>query len=281
MKKEFFKWVLFTFIFTFLQFIYVYIFFIEPNWIKVYHIKIVNPRLSRALSGIKIIQISDLHIENLGYREISLIEKVNKLKPDIILITGDMVGSREGITTLWNTLGLFEPQFHTYAIFGDSDGVIADLRNIKQWDKANTYLLDGKAIRINLKEKEDTAFWLVGAGDENLNKTICDIPKDEPVIFLSHRPDIIKEAAIAKIDLVLAGHTHGGQVGIPLLYRFFSYAKRSNYICGLYKVKDSLFYVNRGIGSEKSIRFFCRPEITVFEFISKGKMRYRILPQDR
>jgi predicted MPP superfamily phosphohydrolase len=281
-KKNFLKWLLFILITAVLQFLYIDAFYLEPNWIKIEKVKIVNPKLAKSLSDIKIIQISDLHIKELGFREISLIEKINRLKPDIILITGDLIYERQYINNLWKFLKLLEPKFHTYAIFGESDGAIADLKDSPHWDKANTYLLDGKFIRLNLKGKDNSFFWLIALSDDELEKNISNISPDEPIILLSHRPNIIKKIALlSKIDLVLAGHTHGGQVGIPFLYRFFPYAKRSEYISGLYKVKNTLLYVNRGITSEKGIRFLCRPEITLFEFDSKGKMNYRILKQDR
>jgi len=281
MKKEPAGWLIFISALTFLQALYVYAFFIEPNWIAQDRVPIVSGRLSRALSGVRIVQISDLHTNELGYREISLIEQVNRLKPDIVLVTGDMIASREGVTTLWNTLSLLEPKFHTYAVFGDREGEIMDLKDAPQWDRANTYLLTGRAIRMNVKGKPDTAFWLIGADYNSFPRALASGSADEPKILLSHWPDNVKEAAIAGIDLVLSGHTHGGQVGLPFLHRFFPYAKHSEYLRGLYKVRNTLLYVNRGVGSEKSIRLFCRPEITVFDFRPDGDMRYTVLPQDQ
>jgi len=280
MKKDHFKWLTFVSALLFLQIIYVYAFFIEPNWIQVRQIKITDESLANALSGLRIVQISDLHVENMGYREVSLIEKINNLKPDIILITGDMVGSNEGSGALWDVFALLEPKFHSYAVLGDCDGPLVESVYLKQWDRANVYLLTDKAVRVNLKQKADTFFWLVGLSSDNLKETTRDIPGDEPVILANHRPDIVKSAAMQKINLVLAGHTHGGQVGIPLLWKLFPYAKRSEYIAGLYKVKDTLLYVNRGISAEKGLRLFCRPEITLFEFVPGGNMRYRTLAQD-
>ncbi len=275
------KWLIFISAITFFQIFYIYIFFIEPNWIEVRQVEIVSTNLSKALSGIKVVQISDLEIIGLGYREVSLIEKINRLRPDLIFITGDLVGSREGINALWDLLSVLEPRFHTYVVLGDSDGVISNFSLVTQWDRANTYLLNDRAIRINLKAKEDSYLWIVGVQNIRLRDIIKDVPREEPIILLNHWPDIVKQAAIEKIDLVLAGHTHGGQVGIPLLWRFFPYAHRSNYISGLYRLRDTLLYVNRGITSEKGIRFLCRPEIAVFEFMPAGKMKYRILKQDR
>ncbi len=283
--KEYIKWVVFLLFFTMPQLVYVYSFFIEPNWIQVKYVKIASPKISRALSGIRTIQISDLHVSDMGFREVSLIERINELKPDIVFITGDMVASREGVSALWNVLSLLEPKFRTYAIYGESDGAIGDMNEARQWDETRTSVLEGKSIRLNVKGKEDSAFWLAGAPSEQvLTKAAQDASsRGEPCIVLSHRPDIVKLAALRKIDLVLAGHTHGGQVGIALLQQLFPYARRSAYIAGLYKVQDTLLYVNSGIASEKGIRFLRRPEVTVFDFVAggtNGQTHFTILPQD-
>ena len=282
MKREFLKWLIFVGVVTCLQFFYVYVFFIEPNWIKTEHVTIVNAKLSKALSGLRVIQLSDLHIESLGKREIYLIEKINKLKPDVILITGDMLGDQASINALFNTLSLLEPKFHTYAVSGESDGALSEIKDSQQWNRASASIIDGKAIHLNPGNVAGTGFWLIGApSDQELTPLISTLSKDEPTILMSHHPDIVKQAAIKGIDLVLAGHTHGGQVGIPLLRRLFPYTQRSNYISGLYRVRNTLLYVNRGLASKKEIRFLCRPEITVFEFVATGKAKTpKVLEQD-
>jgi len=251
MQKEALKWTIFVSMLIFLQLGYIYIFFVEPNWIMVTHVKIADPQLAQALSGKRFVQISDLHIQDFGYREVSLIEKINSLKADIIVVTGDMVEGREGITALWNFLSLLKAKSHIYAIYGDSDGAIADLKESLEWAKAGVSILEERPMRLNLKDKPDSAFWLAGACGGDLSQITASIPIGEPVILLAHRPDIIKKAALAKIKMVMVGHTHGGQVGFPLLVEFFSYAHRSNYISGLYRIKNTFLYVNRGIGSKK------------------------------
>ena len=99
---------------------------------------------------------------------------------------------------------------------------------------------------------------------------------------MSHKPDMVKWAALAGVDLVLAGHTQGGQVGIALIRKLFPYSQKSVYISGLFKIRNTLLYVNRGITSDKSIRFLCRPEITVLDFVAKGQeTKPQVLKQDR
>jgi predicted MPP superfamily phosphohydrolase len=207
----------------------------------------------------------------MGYREIKLIQLVNKVKPDIILITADLVGKREGLRPLLDILSLLEPRLFTYVIFGDSDGAIEDLKASSVWSKAGVCVIENKAIALDFLNKKDSAFWLIGTTSaEELERLLQGIPRDKPVILLSHSPDIVKEAALRGVDLVLSGHTHGGQVGVDFIRRLFPYSVRSVYIAGLYQVGAALLYVNRGIGSEKELRFLCWPEVTVFSFFPEA-----------
>jgi predicted MPP superfamily phosphohydrolase len=102
-----------------------------------------------------------------------------------------------------------------------------------------------------------------------LERAFDGVLPEEPVIMLTHNPDLIDVPALAahKPDLVLAGHTHGGQFGIDFIRKYSDYAERSKYMAGLFRVSDMRLYVNRGLGMKtRRIRFFCRPEVTVFRF---------------
>ncbi|MFC1577309.1 metallophosphoesterase [Candidatus Omnitrophota bacterium] len=278
------SWVIFVAVMLILQIAYVDAFFIEPNWIKVDRVRIADPGLAKALGGLKVIHISDLHIEKLGFVEMSLIRIVERLKPDIIFITGDVAETRQGAQPVADVLSLLEPKFRAYMVIGESpgDSLIAELISSKMWDKADVSILNHEAIRLNLKDRDDAYFWLVNpSSPKTLHELVKDIPKEEPVIVINHFPEIVKQAAVEGLDLVLAGNTHGGQCGIPILRKIFPYSTRSAYISGLFKIKDTLLYVNRGITSQKGIRFFCRPEVTVLEFVPKGGMRRpKVLKQD-
>ena len=97
-----------------------------------------------------------------------------------------------------------------------------------------------------------------------LDEILQGFPADIPKVMLAQSPTASKPAALAGVDLVLAGDTHGGQIGIPQLYRFSGYARDHAYRRGLFKVRSTYLYVNRGMGwSLRPVRFLCRPEITV------------------
>jgi predicted MPP superfamily phosphohydrolase len=102
--------------------------------------------------------------------------------------------------------------------------------------------------------------------DMKFKKAIENIPANSPMILLAHYPDIFGRAIISGVNLVLAGHTHGGQVGVPFLVHASNSANKSTFLNGLFDGGKTKMYVNRGIGTTKvPIRFLCRPEITVLE----------------
>ncbi|WML47826.1 hypothetical protein RCG23_21240 [Neobacillus sp. PS3-34] len=105
------------------------------------------------------------------------------------------------------------------------------------------------------------------SGNFNIKKSISGIPEDQFTIMLAHEPDFADDVAIYPVDLQLSGHSHGGQVRVPLYGPLFTPDGAVNYIEGLKKISGSnlLLYTNRGIGTTYlPIRFNCRPEITVF-----------------
>jgi len=115
--------------------------------------------------------------------------------------------------------------------------------------------------------------YLVGVDDpdtsyDNLSYAIKNIEeKDIPKILLAHSPEIIEDIAGQNIDLILAGHTHGGQIKIPFVRPFWVPTKyHGKYANGLFKINNSYLYVNRGVGTTfLPIRFNCPPEITLIE----------------
>jgi uncharacterized protein len=102
-------------------------------------------------------------------------------------------------------------------------------------------------------------------GKPRLNRALEGLSDEGAAILLIHEPDFADEsAATGRFDLQLSGHSHGGQVGLPLLrYPFLPKFSRK-YPSGLYRVSDMFLYTNRGLGAHPRFRFNCRPEITVF-----------------
>lgn len=254
--------------------------FIEPNWIQVTKISVKARNFGSRLKDVRIVQISDLHIEKVGYREKKLVEIVNRLKPDILFITGDFLSSASGLRPAIEILRSLRAEKGIYAILGNHDYYY-----LKEKDVVDA--LQGIGIRVlkydNLKLDlgENGSFWLIGLSDKYglearygnelyIKTAFKDVPSDEAKVMLIHDPDVsdLKIISQYKPQLILAGHTHGGQVGIPFIRKFSWYAERSKYMAGLFKVNDIPLYVNRGIGMiTRKMRLFDRPEVTIIRLL--------------
>ncbi|MFZ5800486.1 MAG: metallophosphoesterase [Candidatus Omnitrophota bacterium] len=258
--------------------LYVDMAFIEPNWIKVEHVKLHIPRLAPALKGVKIVHFSDLHTLRFGFRERQLIKKINAIQPDIVLFTGGFTGEDlknlgDAVPEAAKVFGALKPQLGIWAATDDTDDSIFhdDPKTIQLLKDAGVRFLDNDAVKF--ADSKGNYFWLIGTedvfyGKSGLNKAMLRIPAKAPKIMITHSPNIIDEATEYGFDLVLVGKTHGGHTGIKALRDASEFIRKFKYIAGLYKVKDTYLYVNRGIGGKTSpYRLLCRPELTVYEIV--------------
>lgn len=249
----------------------IYIFVIEPNWIQVTRVEIHDSQLAISLKGVKVVHITDLHLTHgIGFREKQLIKKVNDLKPDIIFITGDFFDNTDQIEPTKELVRSLHARIGIWGVLGNTDHISMHASEVVQ-------ALEPSGIRILVNQAQTVYtgvgkyFWLIGVDDpvyhhDKLLEALYGVPKNEPRLLLAHSPDIFDEASLEQINLVLAGHTHGGQVGIPFLVELSKYANRTVYMKGLFEKRKTKLYVNRGIGTKTlPIRFLCRPEITVIK----------------
>lgn len=247
-----------------------YAFFIEPNWIQTERIEIQSPRLAPSLQGLTVVHVTDLHLNHgIGDREKDLVKKVNELQADILLFSGDYFDDLTQLAPTIQLISQMNAKIGKWGVPGNTDHITMDGKVLKRELQPA-----GITILVNEAEKVSTpngSFWIVGVDDpvydhSELSEALKSVPAKEPKILLAHSPDIFDEAVQAHVDLVLVGHTHGGQVGIPLLIQFSEYANRTPYMKGLFEKDGTQMYVNRGIGMKTlPIRFLCRPEIAVIE----------------
>jgi len=253
---------------------------LEPNWIVVERVVIEDSKLGGPLAGMTIAQISDLHLEgSLGFRERELVRKLNRIEPDIILVTGDLV--EEAAPELVEELvKKFRPRIWSYGILGNSDRVYLPPEGYREgWRQAGLSLVGGKCLAMAGRGGE--IFYLAGVDfpgyeapgvAEKIDEILADLPAGAPLIFLSYDPDLAPLLIEKGADLVLSGDTHGGLIGIPgwgkVFHRVFG---RTEYVRGVYSIGGGILYVNRGIAPKViPARFLCPPEITVFEFRKAG-----------
>ncbi|MDP6107909.1 MAG: metallophosphoesterase [Candidatus Brocadiia bacterium] len=243
-----------------------YGYFIEPYRIAVTRIRLRTPKLSR--TRLRIAQITDLHCERKQRNERKLADLINPLEPDLIVFTGDSLNSIAGLERFREALATLDARIGKFAVRGNVD----DRRypDVDLFESTGFRCLSAEAVAL---EKDNETFWLSGVDfrhEDRYREVLERVPKGCYSAFLCHYPDLIEGLCGINADVYLAGHTHGGQVRLPLygaLVTFSRYGKR--YEAGRYTVGETTLYVNRGVGLEGSIaprvRFLCRPEIAVFD----------------
>ena len=245
--------------------------YIEPQWLNVtqHNVELGSTALGRSL---KIAQISDLHTHGLGKLEQKVLKELAREQPDIIVITGDTTSPGASDSQRIEVLSRLKAKIGVYASRGNWE-IWAPMDNEEDVYRKSeiTYLLN-KAIKIQ------TGLWLVGiddslAGAPNVERALDSIPKSDTCIALIHSPIGFDDRKLSdRCTLVFAGHTHGGQVRLPLWGPIWLPPASGSYVSGWYARNGSRMYVSRGLGmSILDVRFFCRPELAFFTLTSSGK----------
>jgi hypothetical protein len=239
-------------------------------------IDVVLKDLPPEMQGVKVVQLSDLHIKppyDLYEKVVSL---VNAENADIIVITGDLFDHAQYTGETLELIGSLRARHGKYAVFGNWEHWAgADLQEFR-----NGAAGAGVTILVNQNAPVDLPggkLWLAGVDDpfthrDDIDKALEGIPGGRPKILLAHAPNIMKKAREHGMSLVLAGHTHGGQIRLPLIGSVFYLAqpKMLKYSKGMFRKGETQMYVNAGIGvSTIKYRFLCRPEITVITLRGK------------
>ena len=217
-------------------------------------IKNVDIKLKNLQTTYKIIQLSDIHIGGIIDAPFikSLVKKVNKLKPDIVVITGDLVdiNIKDAMSALIELKAL-KSKFGTYFIVGNHEyfhGIKDVINTIKSLEitvlENESFYIGEYQKGFNLAGVYDVMGYRVEHHEPDLKKALSNIDENSPTILLAHQPKFIEEVQ-DNVDLVLSGHTHGGQ-----LYPFRLLVKLVQpYISGLYQhSKNTQIYVNKGTG---------------------------------
>ncbi|HEY0385046.1 MAG TPA: metallophosphoesterase [Pyrinomonadaceae bacterium] len=242
----------------------------EPYRLTVEHHAISLRRLPRPLDGLRIVQLSDIHHSPFtGSAQIRhAVETANSLKPDIIALTGDYVShERAYAAPCAELMGRLRARRGVYAVLGNHDHwtdapLITDLFRAE-----GIHVLINEGMRFELG---GAAFWLAGVDDtmvglEDLPLALAGARADEMKLLLAHNPIILRRAARAGVDLVLSGHTHGGQVAWRS-ERSASGRPRRRLLRGLGQRAETQIYVTRGLGtSVLPIRYGCPPEVSLLE----------------
>jgi uncharacterized protein len=247
---------------------------VEPEQVVVERLQIPIEGLDSALEGLRIVQISDIHID--AYTHLETVQKatslVNSLKPDLIVLTGDYVTE--------NAEAIFELQPYGAAL-NAKYGIFASLGNHELWtdpalvraalEKMGFPVLVNSGVALGIGKG---LLYLAGvddcwSGQPDLGSALAGLPANVPAVLLAHEPDFADLfAADGRVALQLSGHTHGGQVRLPGYGAILLPPFGKKYDQGLYQIEGMWLYTNRGLGlGPVSFRVNCPPEITEFTLI--------------
>lgn len=244
---------------------------------------VITTDIADSYDGFKIVHFSDLHYGRIiTDQELKIISKeINLINPDIVVFTGDLIDDSIDIDNfndekLISFLSSIKAKYGKYAVRGNHDYVVyADkIKNLFA-DADFTYLENSYDILYN--ESNDKIF--IGGLDtsfydkDDLDKTLA--YQDENIsykIMLTHEPDISDEIVSKDntINLILAGHSHNGQIRLPFIGALTTPEKAKKYYDNYYKVQNTDLYVSSGIGVSKvDFRLFNRPSINFYRINKK------------
>jgi predicted MPP superfamily phosphohydrolase len=252
--------------------------YVEPFRLTVSELSF--PSAPAFLTGrpLRILHLTDLHVEHPTRREAEVLARAANLQPDLIVLTGDYlnpsyVDDPQAQDETRRILAQLRAPYGVYAVNGTVDtprrmaALLGGLENVRVLDDEAWVLSfpGGDLALVGVTNSPDRTL-----DEESLRSSMGTVPAGAYSILLYHTPDLIEAASAAGVDLYLAGHTHGGQVRLPLygaIITFSAYGKR--YEMGEYRVGPTTLYVSRGLGMEgwdaPRLRFLCPPEMVVVE----------------
>ncbi len=219
---------------------------------------------------LRLVHLSDLHIRRLHayYRKVA--RMVAELEPDAIFITGDFLERRRNLNAVHEFLAMLDAPHGVFAVQG----------NWEYWARVegenlrSAFARRGTTLLINERhdlEVRGVPLSILGldypSSADALEKLQAEADSARVNLLLSHVPAFDHDRLDGRIDLLLAGHTHGGQVRLPLIHPFYLPRFSDPFVSGLYHVGPGTpLYVSRGVGTSLfPVRFLCPPEITLLE----------------
>lgn len=242
----------------------------EPYMLTVEHRQIFLKRLPSEFDGFRIVQLSDIHHSAFTSREQieRAVETANGLNADIIALTGDYISKeRRYAAPCAEMLGNLTARHGVFAVLGNHDHWVDAALVTDLFRAEGITVLINEGMRFQIDE---SAFWLAGVDDtmvglEDLSLALAGSSANEMKLLLAHNPIILRRAARAGVDLVLSGHTHGGQVALRA-ERSASGKPRRRLLRGLANQAGTQIYVSRGLGTVVlPIRYGCPPEVSLLE----------------
>jgi uncharacterized protein len=250
-----------------------YIFYIEPRMLRT-EVCVLN----KNKDALKLIQLSDLHLSDLKVKTEDINKVMDREKPDIVAITGDMLDIPEKLEDLGSFLSSLSCPCPIYITLGNHDqNVIKSIYDIERLRSYLTKFPDTTLLHNDtaVVYKGTAVFDIIGIPDTQ-SEQYSPVKSNEIIaaatntkIVLTHNPDAACDILPGTCHIIISGHLHGGQIWMPFRIEFSLLRKdrlpKRGYKKGLYTLNDNKLYISRGIGTSFiPARFLSRPEITVF-----------------
>lgn len=252
-----------------------YPFFIERHLVQMNEYKIVLPSLPKLFDGFRVVHLTDIHHGILTSQSFvkRIIDKTNNLKPDAIVCTGDYVNAKNSqneINQVWPILSHLSAKEGVYAVLGNHDHWADGELSLDWLEKSGQSVRHTSRAIVRGKDR----IVIGGSGDLwedelGIDKAFKSSDDKDFRILLSHNPDAADRYFKTPIDLMLSGHTHGGQISIPFAGPPVLPVQNKEYAHGLIKTGKTTLFISKGIGwSTLPVRFNCLPEIAVLHLVS-------------
>ena len=242
--------------------------------IEVRGVRLDLPEWPKAVGGLRVAVLADLHAGSpqIGLDRIErIVDRVNAERVDLVALLGDYIdhqvvlGDEFSPEAVASRLGRLRSRLGSYAVLGNHDWRHVGAQMPAALTDAGIVVLENSVVRV------DDGFWVAGLGDKvkrvaDVDGTLDQIPAGEPVLLLSHNPDVFPQVP-SRVALTLSGHTHGSQIALPFLRDLVTPSKFGARYTGGHIVEGGRhLYVSDGIGtSGLPIRFRAKPEIAVLE----------------
>lgn len=237
-----------------------------------------RPQLTRLachhppLRGRRAVQLSDLHLDRFTFRHDHVIRMVRDLRPDWIFITGDLLNHRSGLPHLFRFLSWLRRAAPVFVTLGNHDHYSGiPVEQFEDWATRHDITL--LVNRTTVVPASDGELAIVGVDDPSLDRAnvrcIPPAATNRFTLLLAHAPNIVEQLQPRhEVDLILCGHSHGGQWRPPLMRPFWLPPGCQGRTNGLYEVGRHRLYVNRGLGwSLLPLRWNCAPEVLLLEWV--------------
>jgi uncharacterized protein len=260
-------------------------FLIEPRLLDVTANDVALEKLDPRLDGLLIAHLSDFHLGDFIRPDFvrKVVRVTNEIEADLIVITGDFVSAAHGGEPLIAELASLRAKHGVFACLGNHDYYGNDRQVVRALAETPIRLLRDEAVRLEIN---GAPLWIAGTQSvgvsqytedperiqyvsdrlrEFLARSLETVDRHEPVIVLSHIPDVIYDAAEMGVDLLLCGHTHGGQVRFPFIGAVRVPSRYgTRFAAGWFREGPTQMFVTRGLGTVRlPVRFMCSPELPV------------------